>query len=60
MVRNILAVIIGIIVGSVVNMGLVVVGSSLIPAPEGIDVNIWRALKPERICFKPNILSFRF
>lgn len=45
MVRNILAVIIGIIVGSIVNMGLVVVGSNLIPAPAGVDVNNLESLK---------------
>jgi hypothetical protein len=45
MVRNILAVIIGLIIGSVVNMGLVIVGSSLIPAPAGVDMNNLESLK---------------
>lgn len=38
-VRNILAVVIGLVVGSGFNMGLVIVGSSIIPAPAGVDVS---------------------
>lgn len=37
--RNILAVIAGLVLGSVVNMGLIVLGSSLVPPPPGVDVN---------------------
>lgn len=37
-IKSILAVIVGLVVGSGVNMGLVMVGSSIIPAPAGIDV----------------------
>ena len=37
MIRNILAVITGILVGMIVNMGLIILGSSLIPIPEGFD-----------------------
>ena len=36
--RNIAAVLVGAIVGSLVNIGLIIVGSSIIPAPEGVDV----------------------
>jgi hypothetical protein len=36
--RNIIAVIIGILVGSVVNMTIVTVGPMLIPPPAGVDV----------------------
>ena len=35
MIRNILAVITGILVGMIVNMGLIILGSSLIPITEG-------------------------
>ena len=35
MIRNISAVITGILVGMIVNMGLIILGSSLIPIPEG-------------------------
>ena len=37
MIRNILAVITGVLVGMIVNMGLIILGSSLIPTPEGFD-----------------------
>jgi hypothetical protein len=36
-VRNILAVVVGFVVGSAVNMGLIEVGPSVIPLPEGAD-----------------------
>ncbi len=36
--RNILAVVAGIGVGMTVNMGLVILGSKMIPAPPGIDI----------------------
>ena len=35
--KNILAVIVGIVVGSVVNMGIIMISSSIIPLPEGVD-----------------------
>jgi len=35
---NIAAVLIGAIVGSIVNLGLIILGSSIIPAPAGVDV----------------------
>lgn len=39
MLRSILAVVLGLVVGSVVNMGLVLLGSELIPPPPGVDVS---------------------
>jgi len=36
-VRNILAVIAGIIIGSIVNMGIIMLSSSIIPPPEGVN-----------------------
>ncbi len=44
-VRNILAVILGWFLGSVVNMGLVMIGSSVIPAPAGMDNTTVEGLK---------------
>ncbi len=60
MVRNVLAIIIGIIVGSIVNMGLVVVGSSLIPAPEGIDVTNLESVKAGAHLFQVKHFIFPF
>ncbi|MFH1052049.1 MAG: hypothetical protein V1779_14100 [bacterium] len=37
--KNILAVIAGLVVGSLVNMGLVMLGPMIIPVPEGVDVS---------------------
>ena len=37
--RNILAVLAGLLVGSVVNMAIVLLGPSLIPPPAGVDVS---------------------
>lgn len=36
--RNILAVITGVVVGSIINMGIVNLGMSMLPLPEGIDM----------------------
>jgi len=38
-VRNIVAVLVGLIVGSGVNMGLILLGPSIIPPPPGVDVS---------------------
>ncbi|MEO5585875.1 MAG: hypothetical protein ABIQ75_10505 [Flavobacteriales bacterium] len=37
--RNVLAVLAGLVLGSIVNMGLIVLGSSLLSPPPGVDVN---------------------
>lgn len=36
-IRNILAVISGVILGGVVNMGIIMISGSIIPPPEGVD-----------------------
>ncbi|MEL6862962.1 MAG: hypothetical protein AAFP19_01025 [Bacteroidota bacterium] len=45
MFRNFLAILAGIIVGGVVNMGIVVIGPSIIPLPEGVDPTNVESLK---------------
>lgn len=42
--RNILAVIAGLILGSVVNMGIIMISSSIIPPPAGTDVTTTEGL----------------
>ena len=37
--KNVLFVVVGFVLGSVVNMALLAGGSALIPAPQGVDVN---------------------
>ena len=39
LIRNTLAVVIGLVLGSLVNMALVVIGPRLIPPPAGVDMS---------------------
>lgn len=52
-VRNVLAVIAGIILGSAVNMGIVRISGSVIPPPEGADVTTMEGLKESLHLFQP-------
>lgn len=38
-IRNILAVLLGLIIGSVVNMGMIMISGAIIPPPEGADLS---------------------
>ena len=51
--KNILAVIAGIVVGSIVNMTLITVSGSIIPPPEGADVTTTEGLKASMHLFEP-------
>lgn len=51
--RNILAVIAGVVIGSIVNMGIIMISSSLIPPPEGVDVADMDSLKASMHLFQP-------
>lgn len=51
--RNILAVTAGLIVGSMANMGTLYLGNSIIPLPEGLDINDMEALKAAIPDFEP-------
>ena len=59
-VRNILAVITGIIVGSAVNMGLIMVSGSIIPPPEGVDPTDLESLKASMHLFEAKHFIFPF
>ena len=59
-VRNILAAIAGIVVGSVVNMALVTIGPSVIPAPPGADVTTAEGLRASIALFTPRNFVFPF
>jgi len=59
-IRNILAVIAGIVVGSIVNMGLIQVSGSVIPPPEGADVTTTEGLKATMHLFEPKHFIFPF
>ena len=59
-VKNILAVIAGLIIGSVVNMGLIMISGSVIPPPEGGDVTTMEGLKETMHLFEPKHFIFPF
>jgi len=51
--RNFLAVIIGLVVGGVVNMGIVYISGSIIEPPAGADVTTTEGLKASMHLFEP-------
>ena len=51
-VRNILAVLAGVVVGSAVNMGIVMSGGSIIPLPEGVNPADMESLKENMHLFE--------
>jgi hypothetical protein len=59
-IRNILAVIAGLVVGSMVNMGIIAISSSIIPPPEGADVTTMDGLKASLHLFQPRHFIFPF
>ncbi len=51
-VRNILAVLAGLVIASVVNMGLIMLGGEVIPAPAGVDTTDMESLKASMHLFE--------
>ena len=58
--RNVLAVIAGIILGSIVNMGIITISGSIIPPPEGVDPTDMESLKASLHLFEPRHFIFPF
>ena len=58
--RLVLAVVAGLFAGSMVNMGLIVVGGSLIPPPAGADVSTAAGLQASLHLFEPEHFLFPF
>lgn len=58
--KNILAVIAGVILGSAVNMGIIMISSSIIPPPDGVDVTSMESLKASMHLFEPKHFIFPF
>lgn len=58
--QNVLAVVLGLVIGSVVNMGLVVAGPHVIPPPPGIDVNSVESMRAGIHLFEPKHFVFPF
>lgn len=59
-IKNILAVIAGILTGMAVNMALVNIGPMVIPPPEGADITTMEGLKATMHLFKPINFLFPF
>jgi len=59
-IRNILAIVAGISIGSVVNMGIITVSGSIIPPPDGADVTTTEGLKASLHLFEPRHFIFPF
>jgi hypothetical protein len=52
--RNVLALLAGLVAGSAVNMAIVSLGPSLIPPPPGVDVSSVEGLKQTIHLFEPS------
>jgi hypothetical protein len=52
-IRNILAVVAGIVIGSAVNMGIIMISGLIIPPPDGADVTTAEGLKAAMHLFQP-------
>jgi hypothetical protein len=59
-VRNTLAVVAGLVLGSVVNMGLIMLSGKVIPPPAGADVTTMEGLKASIHLFEPKHFLFPF
>ncbi len=59
-VKNILAVISGAILGGFVNMGIIMVSGSIIPPPEGADITTMEGLKSAMHLMEPRHFIFPF
>jgi hypothetical protein len=51
--RNILAVIVGVVIGASVNMGIIMVSGKIIPPPAGADLTTMEGLQSSLHLFKP-------
>lgn len=58
--RNIIAVIAGIALGSIVNMGIIMMSGSIIPPPEGVDTSTMEGLAEAMHLFGPEHFIFPF
>jgi hypothetical protein len=51
--RNVLAVIAGVVIGGVVNMGIITLSGTLIPPPEGVNPNDLESIKANIHLYQP-------
>ena len=58
--RNVIAFILGVVIGGIVNMGLIMISGQVIPPPEGVDVTNMESLKSSMHLFEPKHFLFPF
>ena len=58
--RNIFAILIGILIGGIINMGIIMISPSIIPSPDGADVTTMEGLKASIHLFQPKHFIFPF
>lgn len=58
--KNVLAVIAGLVVGSAVNMGIIMISGSIIAPPDGADVTTMEGLEASMHLFQPKHFIFPF
>ncbi len=59
-IKNSLAIVAGIIIGSIVNMGIITISGSIIPPPNGADVTTTEGLQASMHLFEPKHFVFPF
>lgn len=60
LVKNVLAVLAGAVVGSIVNIGLIMISGSVIPPPDGADITTTEGLKASMHLMEPKHFLFPF
>jgi len=58
--KNILAIVAGLVIGSIVNMGIIMMSNSIIAPPNGADVTTMEGLKESLHLFEPKHFLFPF
>jgi len=58
--RNIFAILIGVLIGGIINMGIIMISPSIIPSPDGADVTTMEGLKASIHLFQPKHFIFPF
>ena len=59
-IRNIAAVVLGIVIGGAVNMALIIVGPTIVPPPDGVDVTSVESLSASMHLFEAKHFLFPF
>jgi hypothetical protein len=58
--KNSIAVIAGLVIGGIINMGIIMISSSVIPPPNGADITTMEGLKETMHLFEPKHFLFPF